>query len=151
MPEHTLKSIAEWLESDSPPDQETARVLFEEVIPAAMDAEVASLHLESTRLLRLAHALSGLGEKALSEAVSSVTGLTAVPPSCAMCNDAKPVYSYGTYKLCCLYEREDDKLKRPELAVVPAEQAFNQPVAVSQAQLMEQVSDKEPPDWCPLR
>jgi hypothetical protein len=151
MRSHTLETIAEWLESEHPPTREEATALFEEVIPSALDAAIGMLHLQSVVLLRQAHELAGLADERL-RAVLSKRGMTGCPPSCAMCDDAKPIYSHGAYLLRCTHGDEDDAKQEPtDLARVAPEVAFRQPADMSRAQLLEQAAGIEPPEWCPRR
>jgi len=139
-----LDAIARWLEGPAPPCPETAQVLWQSVIPAVLDLEVAKLHSQSRKLLRLAMTMSGMpdGEVDRREKEDSI------PETCALCPSVRPIYSYGEYKLCCFF---DDVVVGEPLAVIDHVTAFHQPAKMSKDALLDQVVDQPPPAWCPFR
>lgn len=147
----TLDTIARWLDDDPAPSPERARAMFEQVIPLALDLEVAKLHDRSLILLRKAMEVAGLPEDEIKAKLSGEPS-DPLPASCVDCSCSAPQYDNGDYLLLCRPQTDsDERSTHPPIARVGRAEAFYMPAQKAVETLDEAASGLPIPDWCPLK
>jgi hypothetical protein len=171
-----LSAVSEWLDSTNPPGQEEARILFNTLIPALIDLEVAGVFERARGLLETTHGFAKLPASALARKLAEIDreqisschdtangkdptptptcgvtiSLGPLPSSCGSCAHSVVSDDYGMYALRC---HHDGQLRTMPIATVRRELFPNGKLAFEEAHrlLYEKVRDTPSPDWCPLR